>query len=155
MARPIFTRYEADALVQARKVAGKIRSVGHENSPLLIDIRKVDSPDIALRLDFEARTPRKGLTGVADVRRPSASLIWMGRRIRGIDWTIKHEVTQKGVPTGEVVKGWHEHYWTDEDGSNSIRVPRPYPKNEDVSALINWCSTTWNITGIGSMGLFT
>jgi len=141
-------RYNADELVKARKIVGRMQWDGRGEKPLRVDIRRTDSPEVAIQLYFEARTPGKGISGVADVRRPSASLLWTGKRIRGIDWTIKHEVTRNGVPTGEVIKGWHEHYWTDEDGSDSIREPKPCPRNQDVNALIDWCCKQWNIEGL-------
>ncbi len=148
MPKLAITRYAADELVQARKFAGKTKSVMKDDSPLRIDIRRVDSPGIELQLFFEARSSWNALPGVPSVRRPSASLLWHQKRIRGIDWTIKHEVTRNGMPTNEVIRGWHEHYWTDEDGSDSIRVPNPTPRNKDVSALIDWCCKQWNIEGM-------
>jgi hypothetical protein len=156
MPKQPITRYTVDELVQCRKVAARTRSDGRKESlPLCIELRKADSPNIDIGLIFEVRTPRKALPGVPSVQRPSASLLSAGERIRGIDWTIKHEVTHNGVPTGVSVKGWHEHYWTDEDGSSSIREPNPLPKNQDVSALIEWCCKQWNIEGIEeSMRLF-
>jgi hypothetical protein len=156
MPTPTITRYTVDALVQARKIAGRTRSDGRGANPLLVDIRRVDSPTIDLVLTFEAHRPTKSLPGVPDVRRPSASLLWHGKRIRGIDWTIKHEVIRNGLLTGEVIRNWHEHYWTDEDGSDSIREPNPSPRNEDLSSLIEWPCSQWNIEGIQeSMRLFT
>ncbi len=74
--------------------------------------------------------------------------MWQGERIRGIDWTIKHDVLLDGVPTGTVIRGWHEHYWTESDGSDAIRTPIPPPKNEDLSALMTWCCKQWNIEGV-------
>ena len=156
MSKHPLTRYAVEDLVQVRKIAGKTRSLGVVGElPFLLDIRRVDSPTVDLSLIFEARTPRRPLPGVPSVKRPSASLMWKGNRIRGIDWTIKHEVVRYGVPTGEVIRGWHEHYWTDEDDSKSIREPKPLPKNEDMNALIAWCCANWNIEGIQkSVGLF-
>ncbi len=156
MSRHPLTRYAVEDLVQVRKVAGKPKSRGVVGElPMLIDIRRVDSPTVDLALVFETRTPRNPLPGVPSVRRPSASLVWKGNRIRGIDWTIKHEVVRYGVPTGEVIRGWHEHYWTDEDESKTIREPNPSPSNEDMSALILWCCANWKIEGIKkSLGLF-
>jgi hypothetical protein len=149
MSKHVLTRYAVEDLAQARKIAGKTRSQGTAGDlPMLIDLRRIDSPTIDLSLSFETRTPRRPLPGVPSVKRPSASLMWKGNRIRGIDWTIKHEVIQYGVPTGEVIRGWHEHYWTDEDESKAIREPNPPPKNEDMSALITWCCANWNIEGI-------
>ena len=74
--------------------------------------------------------------------------MWHGQRIRGIDWTIKHEVTKNGVPDGNIIRGWHEHYWTEEDGAKAIRHPSPPPKNDDQAALITWCCKQWNIEGM-------
>ena len=147
MASPVLTRYAVEELVQTRKVAGKTTTQNlHE--VLLFGVRRVDSPLVELKLVFEARNPPSPPPGVPSVRRPSASLLWHRQRIRGIDWTIKHEVTRNGVPTGEVIRNWHEHYWTEEDGSKSIRIPNPIPRNEDRSSLITWCCKQWNIEGI-------
>jgi hypothetical protein len=156
MPKQTITRYTVDELVQCRKVAARTMCDGRkENLPLRIELRRADSPNIPIGLTFEVRTPRKALPGVASVQRPSASLLLSGERIRGIDWTIKHEVTQNGVPTGDMIRGWHEHYVTDEDGIKAIRVPNPIPKNQDVAALIEWCCKQWNIEGIEeSMRLF-
>jgi hypothetical protein len=149
MSKHPLTRYAVEDLMLARKVAGRTKFPGVVGElPMLIDIRRVDSPAIDLSLVFETRTPRRPLPGVPSVKRPSASLVSKGNRIRGIDWTIKHEVIRYGVPTGDVIRGWHEHYWTDEDESTSIREPNPPPKNEDMSALITWCCANWNIEGI-------
>jgi hypothetical protein len=160
MSKHVLTRYAVDRLVESRKIAGRHRASIPVNPrlkdlPLFIEVRLVNSPKIEIALVFEARAPRKSLPGVANVRRPSASLMWTGDRIRGIDWTIKHEVTRRGIPTGEIIRGWHEHYWTDEDGSAAIRHPKPPPKNQDVSALIAWACGQWNIEGVEeSMRLF-
>jgi hypothetical protein len=149
MSKHKLTRYEVDDLVYARKIAAKTKSLGVAGElPMLIDLRRVDSPKMDISLLFEARTPRTPLPGVPSVKRPSASLMWRGSRIRGIDWTIKHEVTRYGVLTGEIIRGWHEHYWTNGDESKSIREPNPSPRNSDMSALIAWCCANWNIEGI-------
>lgn len=156
MSKHPLTRYAVEELVQVRKVAGRTRSLGVVGElPMRIDLRRVDSPTIDIGLLFETRTPRQPLPGVPSVKRPSASLMWHGHRVRGIDWTIKHEVIRYGVPTGEIIRGWHEHYWTEEDEGKSIREPNPSPKNEDMTALIVWCCANWNIEGIQeSVGLF-
>jgi hypothetical protein len=161
MPKQVITQYAVDELVDARKIAWKTRSVASGGSadkfvPLLVELCRADARNIEIGLLFEGRTPRKGLPGVPSVVRPSASLLWHGERIRGIDWTIKHEITKDGVPTGDAIRGWHEHYWTTADGCSSIRVPSPVPQNEDLSALITWCCKQWNIEGIQeSMRLFS
>lgn len=114
---------------------------------LSVPLRRKDSPAIDLVLEFNGRVKTKALTGVAPTRRPSAALIWHGKRIRGLDYTIIHEVLQDGVVVGSI-KGWHEHYWTDSDEDNSIREPNPPVKNFDLQAIIEWCSVNWNIEGI-------
>jgi len=153
MSRPSLTRYSVDELVAAHKTVWKtlpVTDLGSrkDNPSIRLDLRRVDSPNIEIGLIFEAHSPRKPLPGVASVRRPSASLLWRGERVRGIDWTIKHEVIFDGVPTGEVIRGWHEHYWTDKDGTKSLRAPRSTPKNSDLSALISWCCSEWNIEDV-------
>ena len=151
MVKGSFTQYQADDLVQARKLAGRTSPVGNfpeKFLPVYIELHRTDAPSASIGLFLEMRKPRKLLPGVAPTQRPAASLMWHGERIRGIDWNIKHEVTRDGVPTGDVIRGWHEHYWTDADGCKSIREPKPIPKNEDIVALIVWCCKQWNIEGI-------
>jgi hypothetical protein len=155
MSSPNVTRYAVDELVTARKIAGKVKGSGKAGLPLVVTLFRADTPGFDLLLHFETQVPPPPPPGVASVRRPGASLFWHGERIRGIDWTIKHEVTLNGVPTGDFIRGWHEHYWTDADESASIRTPNPLPKNEDLSALITWCCRQWNIEGVKqTMGLF-
>jgi hypothetical protein len=98
MSKRAIKRYEAEHLVQARKVAGKIKSLASADVPLLFDIRKVDSPFIDLELALGSWLIPTPPSGLPSVRRPSVSLLWHGQRIRGINWTIKHEVLRDGIP---------------------------------------------------------
>jgi hypothetical protein len=151
MPKHVITLYEVYDLLDSKKVIGRKKS----DDPLRYDVRRVDSPNVECGLVLEIRTPPKAPSGVPTVQKPSASLLLKNRRICGIDWTIKHEVTRNGVPTGEWIKGWHEHFWTIEDECSSIRAPASPPKNHDVAALIAWCCEHWNIEKIeSSMRLF-
>jgi len=158
MSREQITRYSVDSLVEARKVALRTKQntlysgdPKQNEASLRIDIRKIDSPGIDLTLEFYGRIMRKSLAGVTVVQRPSAALIWHGKRIRGLDHNLKHETVENGIVTG-FIRGWHEHYWTDSDEDNAIREPNPQLKNCDMQAVIGWCSTQWNIEGIGETG---
>src|ERR1035437_9039878 len=150
MPKDAITRYSVDQLVEARKFATRVkRNTLYSNDPkvpereLLIPLRRADSPAIDLVLEFCGRVKTQSLPGVAPGQRPSASLIWHGKRIRCLDHKIKHEVVQNGVVTGSI-SGWHEHYWTDEDEDSAVRQPDPPVKNRDLQSIIKWCSTNWN-----------
>lgn len=144
------TPFLVDELVRARKIAGKTRALAKGDQPLVIDVRRADAPGIDLTLTLQAFAREVRLSGVPSVARPSASLMWRGDRIRGIDWTIKHEVVRFGVPTGELIRGWHEHYWTAEDQQHSIRIPKPPLSNEDMPSLVSWACKQWNIEGVAT-----
>ena len=151
MPQHVITRYTADELVHARKTAGKTRSIARREHPLVIDVRRAGSTTVDLKLSFQSFTRETGISGVPTGFRPNASLFWHGVRIRGIDWTIAHDVLWKGMPTGERIRGWHEHFWTDEDSSASIRSPQPSPsRNASVSQLITWACNQWNIEGVAT-----
>jgi hypothetical protein len=96
------TRYAVDSLIQARKVAMKTKlntlfssdANLHERC-LKVDIRRVDSTPTDLSLEFYPRIKLGRLPGVASVQRPSASLLWRGKRIRGLDYFLKHDVLEQ------------------------------------------------------------
>jgi len=151
------TRYSADELVQTRKKAFRVRSKARVGINLVIELRRIDSPNDDLTLTFQGSPKEIPLAGVPSSSSPGASLFWHGKRIRGIDWNIKHEIMYRGVPTGEFVRGWHEHYWDegdwhdgkDPDGHPPIRIPKiSPPKRCDMSGLIAWACTQWNIEGV-------
>lgn len=115
---------------------------------LKVDIRRVDSTAVDLSLEFYPRILTRELAGVRTVQRPSASLMWQGKRIRGLDHSMKHEVIRDGLIVDHV-KGWHEHYWTDADEDNSVRPPNPILQNYDLQSVITWCCKNWNIENFG------
>jgi len=154
MAKPALTRYAVDSLVDARKYASRVKkntvdSKDPKNGELLIlfDIRRVGMPTVDLALEFRGRVMKAALPGVASNLYPSASLIWHGQRIRCLDHKIVHDVIENGIVCGRI-KGWHEHFWTEADGDEAIRIPDPPVKNYDLHAIIAWCSSKWNIEGI-------
>jgi hypothetical protein len=161
MPKDTVTQYNVDALIQARKVAmkTKVNTLYSSDSSiqercLKVDIRRVDSTAVDLSLEFYPRVMMRELAGVLTVQRPSASLMWRGKRIRGIDHALKHEVLQDGVICG-YIKGWHEHYWTDADQDNNIREPNPPLRNFDLQSVIAWCCRNWNIENIDTQkGLY-
>ena len=155
MQKNTFTRYQADQLVEARKIATKTfrnslftSDLRISTRELAVALRRKDSPTIDLVLAFGATVKTAELSGIKSGLRPSASLLWHGKRIRGLDYTIKHDVVESGISVG-VIRGWHEHYWTDSDQDNSIREPNPPIKNMDISAILEWSLKQWNIEGIG------
>jgi hypothetical protein len=161
MPKEPITRYSADCLIQARKVAmrAKLNTLSSNDANLdekciKIDVRRIDSRSLDLTLEFYSRIKTRGLTGVASNSWPSASLMWRAKRIRGLDYSLTHPLVKNGFIEGEI-KGWHEHFWTDEDGDNSIRVPNPQVKNRDMQYIVAWCCDNWNIEGIDlQMGLY-
>jgi hypothetical protein len=156
------TNYNVEELVKTRKVAMNVKfNTLHSTDPTLtercmrVDVRRVDSTSVDLALDFYPRIMTRELAGVRTVQRPSASLMWHGKRIRGLDYATKHDVVTNGVIIGSI-KGWHEHYWTDLDEDNTIREPRPALQNTDLNSIIAWCAKNWNIENLGmQQGLFT
>jgi hypothetical protein len=156
MARIPITQYNVDALIQARKVAMKARvNTLHSPDPSLnerclrVDIRRKDSTSVDLSLEFYPRIMIRELAGVRTVQRPSASLMWQGKRIRGIDHSLKHDIVKDGVIVGSI-RGWHEHYWTDADEDRTIRTPNPTLQNYDLQAVMSWCCKNWNIENFGT-----
>jgi hypothetical protein len=154
MPNDAITRYSVDRLVEARKVAMRAkRNTLYSADPKLFEhelrvpLRRVDCPTVDLVLEFYGRVKTKGLPGVASNQKPSASMIWHGKRIRGLDHALRHDVVQNGIVTG-FIRGWHEHFWTDADEDSSIREPSPPIKNFDLQSVVKWCSTNWNIEDI-------
>jgi hypothetical protein len=154
MPKEPITRYNVDSLIQARKVAmnAKLNTL-YSSDPnlhekcLKVDIRRVDSTAIDLSLEFYPRIKLKSLPGVTSPQRPSASLMWRAKRVRGLDYALRKDVLKNGIIEGSI-RGWHEHYWTDEDEDQSVRTPNPSLKNFDMQSVIAWCCKSWNIEGI-------
>jgi len=114
------------------------------------EIRKVASPHEALSLRFFARLEAP-LTARVVKPVPGASLLWFGKRIRGIDWRLTKPVFRNGVIVG-YVKGWHEHLWTDTDEDRfaiEIQVKRP-----DLRSFIEFCLKRWHVDGGGKQLAF-
>jgi hypothetical protein len=162
MAKDVVTQYNVDNLVQARKIAMKAKlNTLYSSDPTLnerclkVDIRRVDSTAVDLSLEFYPRVMVRELAGVRTIQRPSASLMWKGKRIRGLDHALKHEVVKDGVIQG-YIKGWHEHYWTDTDEDSTIREPSPSLRNIDLQSVIAWCCKNWNIENVDTQaGLYS
>ncbi len=155
------TRYAVDALVNARKFASsqKVNTLGLAHGALgerclRVDLRRVDSPVTGISLEFYSRIMTRELSGVRTVQRPSAALMWHGKRIRGLDHSITHPVVENGIIIG-AIKGWHEHYWTDQDEDRRIRTPNLPLQNHDIQSVITWACRNWNIEGLTEqLGLF-
>jgi hypothetical protein len=73
---------------------------------------------------------------------PSSALELRGRfRIRGLNYAIRHD-----CPTGPIVRGWHEHIWTDEFEDHVIRHARPKVKDTSIGGLFEWGLKKWKIS---------
>lgn len=152
---PKFTEYDVNQLVAARKFAARVlentlapeRGKTQSEKTIKFAIRRLDTPKVDLVLVLSGRIKIKKLTGVASIHKPGVALFWHGKRIRGIDWKIRHEIIEDGVITG-FIKGWHEHIWTDKDEDRFIIPVNPKMKNEDLQAVLQWCVKKWNIEQI-------
>jgi hypothetical protein len=162
MAHDTVTRYNVDALVAARKVASspKLNTMSASGALLnerclKVDIRRIDSPSVGISLEFYGRVMIRELAGVRTTQRPSAALIWHGKRIRGLDHSLKHDVVENGLITGSI-KGWHEHFWTDSDEDRRIRDANDSLQKQDLQSVISWCCKHWKIEGMTEQtGLFS
>lgn len=120
---PRFTKARVDFLVAAKKFIKAI-PLPPKESPAEFRIQA------QVFKKAEPNDPEPGLIVIARVakhlpgtvrHRPSTTLVWHGIRIRGIDYEIWHD-----NPNGTVVKGWHEHLWSLEEGDAYARPARPF-----------------------------
>lgn len=120
-----FTEYQVNQLMAASKVAGKVlhNTMKTDDAATMKEIRfairRKDRPSIDLALVLYGRIKIKKLPGVASIHKPGVALLWHGKRIRGVDWKIRHDVIENGMITG-FVRGWHEHIWRDGDQDGFI-----------------------------------
>jgi len=151
MSRAPFTEAEVDYLLKARKFIGGLikdstRDPDSKIPEVVYRVRRFDRPEEDIRLKLSAR-PRKSVirTGSAKLR-PSAALLWHGKRIRGIDHKIVHPKIENGLMVGEV-RGWHEHQWTDIDGDDFVIDVNGPMRNvqEDFRSVLRFCMERWRI----------
>jgi len=78
--------------------------------------------------------------------RPSASLLWHGQRIRGIDHKIVHSEIKNGIIVGKI-RGWHEHQWITSDGDSFVVDVNNALRNvqEDFKSILRFCMKRWRI----------
>jgi hypothetical protein len=158
MQKPLFTEYEAEELVAAKKyaIAHPLRNTLFRSDQksnlreMVVSLRRKDMQFSDLVLVFGASVRTVSISGVKSGLRPSALLQWHGKRIRAIEYNIVHDVIENRVPTGKQIKGWHEHFWTDSDEDARIREPEPPIRNSDIFSILRWCSDRWNIEGLPS-----
>ena len=149
MAAPEIRESEVERLLGAKKFIHRTtfdRSSGMgEGSTIEVeyDIRRKDSPTLDLKLRLWAR--QKSPKAVKPSPRPGVALYWRGKRIRGIDWKLKEDVRKDGFVTGEVVRHWHEHRWTDLDEDRVIANANKIVKQEDFWSVVRTCLKRWNI----------
>jgi hypothetical protein len=143
-----FTEYEAGQLLLARKFISRalqdnLQSPGDAERHVVYDVRRRDMPNKDLRLRLYARLPAS-VAGIRPNALPGASLQWKGKNIRKVDYALRHDSIRYGASAG-VVRGWHEHIWTDEDEGKYIIAASPNPGKCDVRSLVRWACKKWNI----------
>jgi hypothetical protein len=145
-----FTEYEVSQLIAARKFVARVMQDNTRGDPdpqverrIIYDVRRRDYPakDIRLRL-FARLSP--SLPGIGIKSTPGVALQWRGKNIRKLDRALRHDNIQYGVVIG-IVRGWHEHIWTDEDQGRYIEAADPPVKQTDMKSVIRWCAEKWNI----------
>ncbi len=97
----------------------------------------------------DLRAPIKGLVVMAKLHQaplglprptPSAALEWNGKRIRGINYELRHD-----NPDGTIVKGWHEHVWSPSEQDHRVIPANPAPKDRTLLGILQWGLEKWNI----------
>lgn len=150
MVIPPFTEYEVSQLIAARKFVAKVMQDNTRGKPdpqverrIIYDVRRRDHPGKDARLRLCARLS-PALPGIGIKPTPGVALQWRGKIIRKLDWALRHENVQYGTVIG-IVRGWHEHIWTDEDQGKFIEAADPPVKQTDMGSVIRWCAKKWNI----------
>jgi hypothetical protein len=99
--------------------------------------RKGDPPVVIPSLIVNVRVPLP-VAGVP-IGVPGAALRWCSYRIRGLDRETQHD-----NPDGSIVRGWHEHLWSQEWGDSFVRSA-PEPKHKDLRGVLKQALNLWNI----------
>lgn len=138
---PRFTNAEVDLLVDTRKFIKATPLPKETPTEIFIQAQVFSKaePDNPIRgLIVRARVTRH-LTGTGR-HRPSASLEYHGIRIRGLDYEMWHD-----NPDGTVVRGWHEHVWSQAEEDRRVRSPGREPNDLSLRGLFHWGLERWNI----------
>lgn len=144
MTAPDLTTAEVDYLVEIKKFVTAIPEIKYSHSAdedeMSAAVRKKDNPgeDIGLTIVARVSKPISGLPK----EQPRCVLSWRGQRIRGLDYSVAH-----GRPgtAGGVVKGWHEHRWTQQEKDGYIVKANPEPNRKDLVSIFRWGLKKWNI----------
>jgi hypothetical protein len=145
-----FTEADVSYLLRTRKIVqGVIKDTTSDEDASLFEViyrvARVGDPGDDIRLRLHARRPKPVLASLPRIK-PSASLLWHGERIRGIDYKIVHSRIRNGLVVGEI-RGWHEHRWTEADRDKPVRDINETMKKvqEDFRSIIRFCMTRWRI----------
>lgn len=143
------TDYSVRQLLRAKKFIYKElannwdRRASVPRIELIYDIRRVSSPNQDLRLKFSARLSQSA-GAVLPRPLPGVALLWHGERVRGIDSKLRHDVIKNDAQIG-IVRGWHEHQWTEMDGDRFVINANRTIKQPDFWTLVRICLKRWNI----------
>jgi hypothetical protein len=157
-----FTEYEVKELLRAKKFIYKVRENNYptaKNNSAINEIRiryairRVDSPNQDLRLQFFTRLERPAFGAEARTL-PGISLNWYGERLRSISHALRHEVIQNGINIG-YVKGWYEHQWTEADRDRYIVDINEDLQHttKDLLSMMAFCLKRWNINAPEQLNL--
>jgi hypothetical protein len=140
-----FRRGEVDYLVSIPKFVHAIPRESFLDTQLRTGWRiKID-----IFLKADSSKPIKGLIVVAKAHQapiglphptPSVALEWYGRRIRGLNYELRHD-----NPDGSTVKGWHEHIWSPNEQDALVIQANPEPRDRSLRGVLNWGLDKWNI----------
>ena len=138
------TTAEAEYVVKQRKHIRAIPDQFTERGENTILIRTSEIFSVT-----DQRAPIKGLVMLARIRRslpglprnlPGASLLFYGKRIRGIDYEQWHPNRD-----GQRIRGWHEHIWSTVDEDANVIIARPKLRGTTLFELFKWGLKKWNI----------
>ena len=141
----IFTKAEADYLVAAPKFIWVIprhqfldrtRKTGWLIQSLVFDAANPKEPIKGLVVKARLHQAPIGLPRLS----PSAALEWYAKRIRGINYELRHD-----NPDGTFIRGWHEHVWCPDEQDQRVIAARPEPRRKDLLGLLKWGLKKWNI----------
>ena len=110
---------------------------------IIYEVRFADMREKDAHLQLLARL-EKAIAGVYPRPLPGISMRLAGRRIRGINWNLRHDCIQNGVSVGRI-RGWHEKRWTNSDGDKFIVDINGEVRNTDLLSMIRLACQRWNI----------